>query len=1255
MWLDILRMRWFGQGRSRASARARANPSRQRLRFRPCLEVLEDRTLLTAAWMPIGPAPILTNNNDIPGNGPVSGRVTGIAADPHNADTVYIATAGGGIWKTTDATAASPTWTPLTDRLTDKIRNPLPIFMGAIAETDATSGTYSGNQIVYAGTGEANGVSYSYGNGILVSKDGGSTWTLTQGPNDAFSGEAVSKIVIDYSADSTGATAFAAVSYNPAANGIPTYGSTGHTGIWETTDFGQTWKNVTHLFGLSNTDSWSDVAIDPHTPSTLYAADSTSGSTDYGIWKSADGGVTWTLLTPGLSGSSDQRIALALYDDGTTNELIASVATSSGDVLMLKSTDGGNTFTKLIVTDYLGDQGNYDNTVAIDPLDPNYIYAGGSNKPDDAGIHAVGNVESFDGGNSWYIISQDHSGNGPHQDEHAAVFDANDNLLDGSDGGVFRLTVGPTPTAAEYQTQTWSDLTGNLQITQFYGIAVDPTNGAVYGGSQDNGVEKYTGALGWDVIEWGDGGIIRVDPTNHNVVYTELNVISLDVSFNGGTSLTSITSGIKVQRKGDRIAPYVLDSSGDIYYGTDYLNFSSNHGTSWTQIGTPGTPDFNPNDAPIDAIAVSPTDNNVVYVSAGGKIFVTQNAQAGGSNVTWSQFDLPNNASTNGLGDFGQDALAVDPSDSSGGTAYAVVPGSSSGSGRVFMTTNFGETWTDITGNLPNTHVNAVTVSPNGKTVFIGTDVGVYSTSTGGETWTRFGTGLPNAKVTDLEYVPSLHLLAAGTYGRGVWEIPTAPLAIMLDPTNQAVNVGQTATFTAVAASATASAPTVQWQVSTDDGNTWSSISGATSSTLTFSDVQSSQNGNEYRAVFTNSAGSAATAAAILGVATGSTTLDAATVPQLMGDIIVANADSSTANPMVIQLTSSTYDLTRYNNVANGRNGLPYITAQDLTIEGTASNNSSAATIERTRKLAFRLFDVAGSASLTLRDLTLQGGLALGTGAASEGGAVYSSGALKLSSVAVIDNKAVGSQGADAFGGGLYVAAGKATLLDDQIHSNVAQGGKGTNGVYGSTAAGQGGNAYGGGLDVAAGVVTLENDTISSNRAQGGNGGAGGNGLVPTAGGQGGNASGGGLYVAAGTVSLTGDQVAKNRAVGGAGGAGGNGFFGAAGGQGGSADGGGLDVAGGAVALTDDTITGNVARGGAGGAGGLGTNPAQDGAGGNGGDAYGGGLYYLVGAVTINNDTIEKNRVIGGTGGSGDPSGSVGSARGANTYEATSV
>src|SRR6266851_7505757 len=282
---------------SRQQARARAR-SRS---YHPSVERLEDR-LAPANWNPIGPAPILHSVNT-PGLDPVSGRISGLATDPTDANTIYIAAAGGGVWKTTNG---GTTWTPLTD-----FQNPFGVhtlFMGSIA---VAAGSDINHRILYAGTGEANfALDSFYGRGVLVSKDSGATWTLTgtSGPNNdsLFNRTAIGKVVIDPT-DATGNTAYAAVS------GFPTNGVKDHEGIWKTSDGGVHWTNTTATtVSPSGSNPFTDLVMDPHNHSVLFAAVGEPFSTPglgaaNGVYETTNGGASWS-LTSFPSGSGTGRI-----------------------------------------------------------------------------------------------------------------------------------------------------------------------------------------------------------------------------------------------------------------------------------------------------------------------------------------------------------------------------------------------------------------------------------------------------------------------------------------------------------------------------------------------------------------------------------------------------------------------------------------------------------------------------------------------------------------------------------------------------------------------------------------------------------------------------------------------------------------------------------------------------------------------------------------------------------------------------------
>ncbi len=758
-------------------------------------------TRTIAAWVPLGPAPI--NNGQVPGGNPVSGRITGLATDPSNANIIYAASAGGGVWKTVNG---GMSWVPLTDNVTDAKGNPVVEFMGAVAlGTDPTTG----KQILYAGTGEANNTPDTfYGEGILVSTDGGQTWTLRDA-NGAFQQDTISKIAVD---PTNPCIVYAAVNPYGANSQFNNNG-----GIWKSIDGGKTWVNVTAAAGLATSEEWSDVVIEPNTPMTLYAAQgSYRGAPRNGVYKSIDGGMSWSLLNEVSSGSQDGRIALAVYDDGVTQELLVSIAHPYDSnnpfgaqfFKMFLIGGAGQTLTDLTanVPPYMGGtdpqshknygQGHYDTSLAIDPSHPNTFYAGGSSNGGTADF-----IQSTDGGTTWHDIQLGANGSsGIHSDDHAIAFDALGRLVDGNDGGVYRLD---NPTFGSIQ---WTSLNTNLQITQFTGVALDPTNANVaYGGSQDNGTEKFNGALAWNETYDGDGGFVRVDSTCPTTVYTEKSDTSIARSTDGGQNWTPITGTISGQ--GNFYEPYVLDPSNSqrLLLGTDGVWESTNQGDSWTEIGMPGINGF-PTQTLVDSIAIAASAPLTIYVSTGGQAGHYDLYRTTDGGATWSDVSIANTGRIM--------SLAVDATAST--TLYAVVGAFSAtpGKGLVYKSTDGGAagTWTDITGNLPNFPTNSIALeplpgSPGKDVVFVGDDLGVYGSCDDGKTWAAVGSGMPHAQVADLEYSPTLGILAAGTHGRGLWEILVNPASIVLAASANPALVNQVVTFTCTV-SATGATPT---------------------------------------------------------------------------------------------------------------------------------------------------------------------------------------------------------------------------------------------------------------------------------------------------------------------------------------------------------------------------------------------------------------------------------------------------------------
>ncbi len=670
-------------------------------------------------WVPVGPAPI--NGGIAPGGGPCVGRIAGIAVDPTDSNTLFVASASGGVWKTTNS---GTSWTPLTDNQSN-------LSLGSIAIAPTN------HNVIYAGTGEASNATFehNYGSGILKSVDGGSTWSMVG--TAQFNRLCIGKIAVD---PTNANIAFAAVSL-PRRIGAAT-----GTGIFKTVDGGANWTNTTS--GITSIDSWTDVVINPLNPQILYAAD---GNRDValtvpgGVYKSINGGASWSPAGNYPMSNVNGRTALAISPSLPSTIYAQSQNQSTSGVLRWsRSTDSGATWTDLTANVPAMSQMWYNNVLVVNPTNPNIVVTAGN----------VNLYRTTDGGATFTSINTDASGFGPHVDHHALVYDSAGRLLNGNDGGIWRLsTVSPTG--------TWSDLNGNMQITQFVGVAIHPTNNSyVLGGTQDNGTLATTGQTSWTLREGGDGGEVAFSTTNPNVVYHIAPVGSFGAgayfrrSDNGGVSFVSKTTGLVNSANSTFYPPFVVDPSNGarVALGTDVVNLTTNGGDNWAAI----SPVLRAG-ATVDSVAISKTDPNTIYAAAGGHMFITTN---GGAN--WTERSAP-------LTDHIYE-ITIDPANSQ--IAYAMRDRFSGA--KVYRTTNGGVSWTDISGNLPDLPATTIALEGAGAaaTLYLGLDNGVYVSTNLGTTWQRYGAGLPNVWVRDLE-INTNHVLVAGTYGRGAFEIYT--------------------------------------------------------------------------------------------------------------------------------------------------------------------------------------------------------------------------------------------------------------------------------------------------------------------------------------------------------------------------------------------------------------------------------------------------------------------------------------------------
>lgn len=761
-------------------------------------------------WAAIGPQPIISGRTVGTPRNNVSGRVSAIALDPGydgvTNRTVYTGGAQGGVWKSVDN---GQNWSPLTD-------NQPSLAIGAI-EVDPNS-----PQTIYVGTGEGSRCSLCYyGAGMLKSTDGGSSWTVIGGPvsavapnNPVFINTAFTRIAVDATNSSTiyACTTFGATS---TSNSAGQQVDADQVGVWKSNDAGATWRNL-DPGGTGGTYSSHDLVIDPLNPNRIYA-----GMRTIGIYRSEQGGEpgTWTRLGGGLpdpgsnptgnpSTSPFRRMAMAagppVAPSQNTTLYIAFASTTSTLFGIYRSTDNGDSWTRVTTPQTQG-QTNYNLDIAVDPADGNTVYYGTqANSSNNGGTL----FRSRDGGQTWEDISLgDGITGGLHVDTHQIVISrANPEILfTGNDGGVWRTDNA----RAALGTLKWFQLNNTISLTQFMSVALHPTDpNILIGGTQDNGTNRFRGNVAWDHIVDGDGGYTLIDQSNPQVMYhTFYNqnnddggaVIGPQISFNGGNSWSRRGCFSCAQSQGnfnpsDRVAFYApmalntgfTGANGNVvYFGTYRLYRTANRGTTWTGLGQ-STDGFGQDltkggNAVISAIAGHPDLDNgtnppgeIVWVgTSDGNVQVTSNAGALASasfaNVT--KAPLPNRFVTDIALDQGNRQRAV--------VTYSGFNANTPGTpGHVFLTTNLGASWTDISGNLPDVPVTSVALNPsNSNTIYIGTDLGVFRTTNGGAIWERLGNGMPRVATFMVRYHTASNTLVAATHGRGIYRLSTAGAA----------------------------------------------------------------------------------------------------------------------------------------------------------------------------------------------------------------------------------------------------------------------------------------------------------------------------------------------------------------------------------------------------------------------------------------------------------------------------------------------
>ncbi|MBI4718831.1 MAG: thrombospondin type 3 repeat-containing protein [Planctomycetes bacterium] len=754
-------------------------------------------------WVSQGAGPALFGQaeNVVP-NDEVSGAVHCLAPHPTNADILYLGAVNGGVWKTTNATAASPTWVPLTDLQ-------LGLSIGAL-EFDPTDAT---RQTLVAGVGRFSsfGSAGPFRKGLLRTTNGGSTWTALDG-----GGVLLDKNISGVAA--RGSTLVVSVN-----NAVPF--TFANIGVFRSVDGGATFTQISggdgSATGLPGGSSF-DLEGDPTSATTLYTntnfSDNVGGVN--GIYKSTNTGATWAKVS---NAAMD-----AVLVSGQTSNVEISVG-SAGQVYVailnfgqlinggvFRSGDGGTTWQTMDIPltneggidvdtnptfhpdhGQPGSQGAIHFSIQADPADPDIVYVGGDRQPaplpnsigaqDFSGRLFRGDA-SLPGGSQWVHLTHSDSlgapGGGtasssaPHADSREIAFDANGDIIECDDGGIYRRTFPQTNVG------DWFSIIGNLAVNEFHDVAYDRNADVLIGGTQDNGtlLQLAPGGTTWENIRGGDGGDVAVDDTSvagfsiryfssqnlggfsrftydsgNNFISAAFPALTL---VGGGTPLDGQFSTPIALSEINQIQ-LVIGGDGAVYESLDQgetireigAGITVNSTTSGNAMAYGGSLPGSPNP-------------HVLYVGAGATVFRRTTA---GSLL----------AATSAVPSGGQTVRDIVMDPENWNRVYVITDS------MVFLSNDGGTTWSNITGDLTGVETLRSGVFVTGtfeEALLVGSNLGVYrSLRTSLGTWNEIGTNLPNAAVWDLDYDAADDVLVAGTLGRGAWVIPSASTTILPD------------------------------------------------------------------------------------------------------------------------------------------------------------------------------------------------------------------------------------------------------------------------------------------------------------------------------------------------------------------------------------------------------------------------------------------------------------------------------------------
>jgi len=640
------------------------------------------------------------------------GRVNVVAFDPVDSNTIYVGSAAGGTWKTTNG---GITWASLYD------------FLPTLGVSDIKINPLNPNT-VYVATGDDE-AGDAYSAGVILSHDGGATWLTTSLSWLPASNSFIRSLLI-----------------NPLDTNSMILAT--NIGIFKSYDAGATWANVAP-------GNFKQILYKPGDSSTIYGTIYTDTSAQ--IVRSVNAGLTWNPVT---SLTDAQRINIAVCPASPTIvKAVASSISTSGLEGVYSSSNSGASFTAIYTDDVscdhellgydlglptssCGGKGYYALCIAMNPGNASEVTIG-----------AINTYYSSDSGASWTIANGWYNAGIPglavvHANKHCLAYSPlTGALFETCDGGIYK-NYGAL-------TAPWTDLSNGICVTEFYRNAIDNNVSFCIAGSQDNGTKLINGSLSSD-LTGGNGTQPLINYGNPaNIYYCSAEYGYIQMTRDGGGTFHSITDVLL--SSGGFISPYVLHPSDTqtLYLGYKLVYVSHDNGTTWSNL----SPVFDTGSY-INSLAISMSNPDYIYAaldeSNGSRSIIYYTPDAG---ATWDSIHVP-------FANFISD-LKIDPKNEK--HIWVTVSGYSA-TDKVYDYDLASASWTNETGSLPNLPVDCIVADTNTHTRYIGTDAAVFFKDTTMSDWALYNINLPAVHVYDLQINYSLHEVWAATYGRGLWK-----------------------------------------------------------------------------------------------------------------------------------------------------------------------------------------------------------------------------------------------------------------------------------------------------------------------------------------------------------------------------------------------------------------------------------------------------------------------------------------------------